>query len=84
MIRTLSFAATFVVVVGVWPLTTPSHAASAPTPSLTSDSGVFLAGGAGARESRCPKGEVYDRKERKCVPAKEPAKVKEKKAKEAK
>jgi hypothetical protein len=60
----------FVVVAGFWLASTPSQANwLAPSPAI--ESGVILTQGAGTKPPKCKKGEVFDTKAQKCVPAKQ-------------
>jgi uncharacterized membrane protein YhhN len=80
MIRSICLAAMFVVVAGVWAATPRLHAASWPVTAFATEDGAIVTQAMGARAGKCRRGEVYDKEQQKCVPAKEKP-VKEKKTK---
>jgi hypothetical protein len=75
MTRSMSLAAMFVAVAGVWAATPPLHAASWPVTALAADRGAIVTQAMGTREGKCAKGKVYDKELRRCVAVKEKEKT---------
>jgi hypothetical protein len=68
MTRTLSLAAVLVAAATVWLMSPPAQAASSPVPALATERGAIVTPAMGRRERKCPRGEVYDRERKECVP----------------
>jgi hypothetical protein len=68
MTRTLSLAAVLVAAATVWLMTPPAQAASSPVPALATERGAIVTPAMGRRGRKCPRGEVYDRERKECVP----------------
>jgi hypothetical protein len=52
----------------VWLMPPPSQAANWPVPAVATERGAMLTQVMGRRERKCPKGEIYDREKKECVP----------------
>ncbi|HZA00734.1 MAG TPA: hypothetical protein VE665_00475 [Hyphomicrobiaceae bacterium] len=68
MTRTLSLAAMLLAAATVWLMPPPSQAANWPVPVVATERGAIVTPAMGRRDRKCPKGEVYDRERRECVP----------------
>jgi hypothetical protein len=68
MTRTLSLAAVLVAAATGWLMTPPAQAASSPVAALATERGAIVTPAMGRRERKCPRGEVYDRERKECVP----------------
>jgi hypothetical protein len=68
MTRTLSLAVALAAAANLWLITTAPQAATWAGLAVATERGAMPTQVMGRREARCPKGEVYDRAKKECVP----------------